>query len=183
MEDKKQNQEEQNLEEKISETAEDENIVSEDIVDEEAVEEKADEDFNEELEDLKSTLMRLQADFNNYRNRMTKEKADIIRYASQSLIEKLLPVLDNFNRAIESCKEDESIREGFSLIEKDLIKILEDEGLEEIKADGKEFDPNFHNAVVMEESDQPSGTVIETLQRGYKLGDKVLRAPMVKVSK
>ncbi len=140
-------------------------------------------DENNEVDELKSTLVRLQADFNNYRNRVNKEKAQTIKFATESLVEKLLPILDDFDRAIDSCKEDPSIVEGFSLIRAQMLKVLEGQGLEIIESDGVEFDPNLHNAVVMEESDEKSGIITETFQKGYKLGDRVLRASMVKVSK
>lgn len=138
---------------------------------------------SDEVEELKSALIRLQADFNNYRNRVNKEKAQMVKFATGSLIEKLLPVLDNFDRAIESCEDNPSIVEGFSLIRADLMKTLEGQGLEEIKSDGEVFDPNLHNAVVMEDYDGESGIITETFQKGYKLGDRVIRASMVKVSK
>lgn len=138
---------------------------------------------SDEVEELKSALIRLQADFNNYRNRVNKEKAQMVKFATGSLIEKLLPVLDNFDRAIESCTDNPSIVEGFSLIRADLMKTLEGQGLEEIKSDGEVFDPNLHNAVVMEDYDGESGIITETFQKGYKLGDRVIRASMVKVSK
>lgn len=138
---------------------------------------------SDEVEELKSALIRLQADFNNYRNRVNKEKAQMVKFATGSLIEKLLPVLDNFDRAIESCVDNPSIVEGFSLIRADLMKTLEGQGLEEIKSDGEVFDPNLHNAVVMEDYDGESGIITETFQKGYKLGDRILRASMVKVSK
>lgn len=155
----------------------------ENTVKEAEVDETNEASSSDEAEELKMALIRLQADFNNYRNRVNKEKAQMIRFATESLIEKLLPVLDNFDRAIESCVDNPSIAEGFSLIRADLMKTLEAQGLEEIASDGAKFDPNLHNAVVMEDYDGESGIITETFQKGYKLGDRVIRASMVKVSK
>ena len=139
--------------------------------------------IDEEVEDLKNTLVRLQADFTNYKKRTVKEKSEVQKYACLSLMGKLLEVLDNFDRAIENTQVEDELLEGFKLINKQLWDILQGEGLEEIESDGLQFDPNFHNAVLMEDSDQESGSVIETLQKGYRVGDRVLRSSMVKVSK
>lgn len=139
----------------------------------------------DEIEDLKNSLIRLQADFNNYRTRSQKEKAETIKNASADLISEILPVLDNFERAfiaVEEADINPEILEGFKLIEKELINILKAQGLEKIDSDGKEFDPNFHQAVVTEKSDEGSGIILETLQKGYMLNEKVLRPSIVKVS-
>lgn len=140
---------------------------------------------NDEIENLKSSLVRLQADFSNYKKRSEKEKADTINFACQSLIEKILPVLDNFDRAFKATEEagvDAKYVEGFKLIQKHLIQALEDEGLKEIESTGEKFDPNYHEAVMVEKSDKEEGTILETLQKGYTLNDKVIRASIVKVS-
>ncbi len=164
-----------------------EGLQEEDLKDSEEVElqeEKAEaEAVSEEVDDLKSTLIRLQADFNNYRNRVDKERSQTLQYATESLVTKLLSVLDNFDRALGSCEESPSIQEGFCLIKQELLDILGKEGLKEIEADGKQFDPNFHHAVITEESDEESGMILETFQKGYMLGDRVIRASMVKVAK
>lgn len=147
--------------------------------------ESADELFDE-IESLKNSMLRLQADFNNYRNRSEKEKSSLIRNANEGLIIELLPAIDNFNRAFKAADDagiEPEMIEGFKLIEKDLITTLKSQGLEEIDSDGQMFDPNYHEAVLAEESDKDSGTVLETLKKGYKLNDKVIRASVVKVSK
>ncbi|MDO5689913.1 MAG: nucleotide exchange factor GrpE [Tissierellia bacterium] len=136
-----------------------------------------------ELEEMKSALVRLQADFNNYRNRVDKEKTAMVQYATESLVIKLLSVLDNFDRAQLSCEENPGLMDGVAMIKQELLGILAGEGLTEIASDGAIFDPNYHHAVVMEDSDLPSGTVIETLQKGYTMRDKVIRPSMVKVAK
>lgn len=136
---------------------------------------------------LKDSLLRLQADFTNYKRRVENEKADIYKYAAESVITKLLPVLDNFDRAFKEVQEEDkedAFTKGVELIRQDLDKILVQEGLEVIEADNQKFDANLHHAVFMEESkDVESEHIIETFQKGYKLKDKVIRPAMVKVAK
>ena len=143
------------------------------------------ETLEKETEDLNAQLLRLQADFVNYRNRMNKEKDNSIAHGMEVIVCELLPVIDNFNRALESEENTEdNFYQGIKMIEKQLLDILEKNSVVEIKALGEEFDPNFHHAVVMEESeDYDSNIVIEILQKGYMLKDKVIRPSMVKVSK
>lgn len=138
---------------------------------------------NQELEKIKDSYVRLQADFTNYRNRQEKEKQDIYKYASEKLVTKLLTVVDNLDRALSEEKEKDAFTEGIELVREDLLNILKQEGLEEIKSDGELFDANKHHAVFIEESDTvESGHIIETFQKGYTLNGKVIRASMVKVS-
>ena len=136
---------------------------------------------------LKDSLLRLQADFSNYKRRVEKEKADIHKYAAESIITKLLPVLDNFDRAFKEVQEEDkedAFTKGIELIRQDLDKILVQEGLEVIESDNQKFDANLHHAVFMEENDEvESEHIIETFQKGYKLKDKVIRPAMVKVSR
>ena len=137
-----------------------------------------------ELEEITNRLLRLQADFNNYKNRSEKEKSDTIRYASEKLMIELLPILDNFERALVSESEEDGFYEGVKLIYTQILTALSNNGLSEIEALGQPFDPNIHHAVVMEESDEhDEQTVLEVLQKGYKLNDKTIRPSMVKVSK
>lgn len=137
----------------------------------------------EELEEVTNRLLRLQADFANYKNRAEKEKSDVVRYASEKLIGELLPILDNFERALDSEKEKDGFYEGVELIYSQIVNALGNNGLSEIEALGEEFDPNLHHAVIMEScEDHDSQTVIEVLQKGYKLNDKVIRPSMVKVA-
>ena len=139
----------------------------------------------DEIEDLKNSLLRLQADFSNYRKRVDKEKVDTINYANEDLISDLLPVIDDFNRAFVAAENQGTnleLIEGFTMINKNLLSILNSYGLEEIESDGQTFDPNFHQAILTEESEKESGIVLETLQKGYVLNEKVIRPSMVKVS-
>ncbi|WP_338816983.1 nucleotide exchange factor GrpE [Parvimonas micra] len=144
---------------------------------------EVEEKLNSEIEELKNQLLRLQADFVNYKNRTEREKSNSIILANEGLILKLLPVLDNFNRAFTHVNiEDEAIK-GFVMIKEQFESILKTEMVEEIESDGAVFDPNLHNAVMTESKDGvESGIVLETFEKGYKIKDKVIRPSMVKVS-
>ena len=145
---------------------------------------KADETGESGAEDeaLMAKYQRLMADFQNYKRRTEKEKSDIYAYANEKLILGLLEVIDNFERAVLSETADEKYAEGMEMIFKQLKGVLEKSGLEEIKALGEGFDPNFHNAVMTEDNDQfESGSVTVVLQKGYTLNGKVIRRSMVKV--
>ena len=138
-----------------------------------------------EREDLYQRLARLQADFDNFRKRSRKEQEDFARYASQNLVERLLPVLDNFSRALEAeYGDNNSLKAGVEMTYRQLFEVLSQEGLTVIEAKGQTFDPEYHEAVMQEETDEyPDGTVIEVFQKGYKLKNKVIRPAMVKVAK
>ena len=134
-------------------------------------------------EEYLNRLQRLQADFENFRRRVNKEKEEFHKYASESLICSLLPILDNFERAI-AAGEGGNLLSGVEMIFRQLKEILEKEGLCSIQAVKTEFDPNRHEAVMTVENDEhPDNTVIEEFQKGYLLKDKVIRPAMVKVSK
>ena len=128
--------------------------------------------------------MRLMADFQNQKKRFDKEKADIHQNANEKIVKNLLEVLDNFERALDATKDaDPNLHEGMELIFKQLMAALEKAGVAEIKALGEEFDPNFHNAVMMEETDEyESNKVSEVMQKGYTLNSRVIRPSMVKVA-
>ena len=138
---------------------------------------------NSEIEELKNQLLRLQADFVNYKNRTEREKSNSIILANEGLILKLLPVLDNFNRAFAHVNLEDDAVKGFVMIKDQFESILKSEMVEEIESDGATFDPNLHNAVMTESKDGvDSGIVLETFEKGYKIKDKVIRPSMVKVS-
>ena len=146
-------------------------------------EEDAKAENTEEDEALNTKYLRLMADFQNYKRRAEKEKGDIYAYANEKIVVELLDVLDNFERALQHEAADESFAEGMRMIFKQLTDVLEKSGLEEIKAQGEEFDPNFHNAVMTEDNpDYESGKVTAVLQKGYLLNTKVIRPSMVKVN-
>ena len=148
---------------------------------EDAGNEKKETETREESSDTK--YMRLMADFQNFKRRTEKEKSDIYAYANEQIALGLLEVIDNFERALDHESTDKAYAEGIELILKQLIEVLKKSGIEEIKTLGEEFDPNFHNAVMMEDNpDFESGKVTEVLQKGYTLNSKVIRPSMVKVN-
>ena len=137
----------------------------------------------EEEKDLKDTLQRFQADFQNYKRRVEEDKHKFIKFANKELIKKLLAPIDNFTLALENKSNAEEFMKGVEMIYAQLFEVLREQGLETIEAKGKPFDPKTHEALLQVESDEPKGTVIEELQKGYILGDTVLRPSKVKVSK
>lgn len=130
-------------------------------------------------------LQRTQADFVNYKRRAEQEKAEHLRYANSALILKILPVLDDFDRAFASIPREfqrMTWLDGIALIERKMRFILEQEGVTPIETLGKDFDPTQHEAVLFEEGADPQhGKVVAELQKGYKLGDRVIRPALVKV--
>ena len=140
----------------------------------------------DENEELKNKLLRMQAEYDNFRKRTQREKAADLKYKSQDLATELLNVVDNFERALDTKPEDEKVQsyfEGIEMVYRQLITALTQAGVETIETDGETFDPNLHQAVMQVEDDsQPSNTVIATLQKGYRLKDRVIRPAMVKVN-
>ncbi|WP_296975186.1 nucleotide exchange factor GrpE [Thermobacillus sp. ZCTH02-B1] len=138
------------------------------------------------LEEYRNRLLRSQADFDNFRRRTQREKEELVQFASAGLITRLLPVLDNFERAIAAAKASgdfEALAKGVDMIYRQLFQVLEQEGLKPMETVGQPFNPEFHEAVMRVESDEhEEGTVVEELQRGYILKDRVIRPAMVKVS-
>ena len=175
---------EETAEETAAETAEPEAAEAE--TETEAEPEKAPEKDpkDEKIAELHATYMIRIADFQNQKKRFDKEKADIHQYANEKIVKNLLEVLDNFERALDATKEaDPSLHEGMELIFKQLMAALEKAGVAEIKALGEEFDPNFHNAVMMEETDEyEPNKVSGVMQKGYTLNSRVIRPSMVKVA-
>jgi len=141
------------------------------------------EEKEKELKDLIDTLQRLQAEFENYKKRTEKENQEFRKFALQEFIKKLLPIIDNFELALENKDNKEEFVKGVELIYSELYTILEDAGLIKIEALNQKFDPYIHEALLAEKSDKEPNTIIEELQKGYKLHDKVLRHAKVKVSK
>ena len=128
--------------------------------------------------------MRLMAEFQNFKRRAAKEKSDIHAYANEKIVGDLLPVLDNFERALSTETEDEGYAKGMQLIFEQLKTALGNAGLEEIKAMDEEFDPNVHNAVMTETiEEKEDGTITKILQKGYRQKDTVERPYMVAVNK
>ena len=138
-----------------------------------------------ENQDLSNRLLRLQADFENFKRRTRAERDELLQYANFELCKKLLPVLDNFERAAGSGEADaEKLMQGITMIFRQFKDILEKEGLKEISCVGEQFNPNLHDAVMQEESaEHEENTVLMELQKGYLFKDKLLRPAMVKVCK
>ena len=150
---------------------------------EEQTEEQAEPAKDPEEEALNAKYLRLMADFQNFRRRTEKEKNDIYAFANEKIVSELLNVIDNFERALAMATEGDGFAEGMKLIFKQLQGVLEKSGVAEIEALGQDFDPNFHNAIMMEDSaEYESGKVTEVLQKGYMLNNRVIRPSMVKVA-
>lgn len=136
------------------------------------------------LVEAEDRYKRLYADFDNFRRRSRQEKEELSNVVAQNLILELLPVLDNFERALSSLSEEEAagIGSGVSMIYRQLFGALEKAGLSVVEAEGKEFDPQYHEAVLrVEDADQAEGTIVQELQKGYSVKGKVIRPSMVKV--
>jgi molecular chaperone GrpE len=139
-----------------------------------------------ERDALQDRLLRTAAEFDNFRKRMDRERADLAAFAAADVIIELLPIVDNFERALQAPAppEAEAFRTGAELIHKQMLDLLRKRGVRPIEALGADFDPNFHQAVIHEESpEHREGEVIQELQKGYLLGDRLLRPAMVKVAK
>ncbi len=176
-------QEEEIKEEKTAETEEKESDKQTEKSDSEKECENTAEEKKEPEEDADTRYMRLMADFQNYKKRVEKEKKDLYSYANEQLITELLEILDNFERALEQETGEAGFKEGMNMIFKQFTGVLEKSGLAEIPALGEEFDPNFHNAVMTEETaEYESGKVSGVMQKGYTLNGKVIRPSMVKVA-
>ena len=176
------NNEDIKKEEPVEETAEEKETAETSADEQTEAPEKAEENKEPE-EDADTRYIRLMADFQNYKKRVEKEKKDLYSYANEKLVEEMLPVLDNFERALEQETGGDGFKEGMDMIFKQLGDVLAKAGLAEIAALDEVFDPNVHNAVMTEDSEQyESGKVSGVMQKGYTLNGKVIRPSMVKVA-
>ena len=143
-------------------------------------------EWQEKYETLNNQYIRLAADFDNFRKRQEAERESLLKYGAENTVKKLIEVLDNFDRgikAIETVEDCDKVKECYQLAYKNFNEVLTKIGLEVIPAEGEEFDPNLHEAVMQTPTDEkPENTIIVELQKGYKLGDKVLRASLVNVA-
>ena len=151
--------------------------------------------LEKERDTLKEQLLRAVADFDNYRKRIERERRELSDYAATDVLLELLPIIDNFERALQAPAsapgapagrpaESEAFKKGVELIHKQMLDLLRKRGVTLIDALGADFDPNVHQAVIHEPSEEHrEGEVMQELQRGYKLGDRLLRPAMVKVAK
>lgn len=141
---------------------------------------------DEQIEELNDKYQRLFAEFQNFRSRSEKEKAAMFETGAKSIIEKILPIVDNFERGVAALSEEDlesPVGEGMNLIYKQLLQTLTDMGVTAIEAEGKEFDPDLHNAVMHEDNEELGENVVsQELQKGYKYRDTVIRHSMVKVA-
>ena len=191
----------ENQKEEVKDVSTEEESAEQEMVTEEAIETK-EADVSEEateveevdeltllkqqLEEEQDRTVRLRADFENYKRRVQKDKEADYKYRAQSLLSDLLPVLDNLERAlaVEATSEEAiSLTKGVDMVYRSLVAAVEKEGLESVESEGKPFDPNLHHAVMQEKDEnQDSGIVLQELQKGYKLKDRILRPAMVKVN-
>jgi molecular chaperone GrpE len=142
--------------------------------------------LRQERDALHDRLLRTAAEFDNYRKRVDRERRDLSEFAAADLLTEMLPIVDNVERALQASAppEADAFRRGVELIHKQMLDLLRKRGVKPIETLGADFDPHFHQAVSHEPSDaHREGEVIEELQRGYLLGDRLLRPAMVKVAK
>jgi molecular chaperone GrpE len=138
-----------------------------------------------DIDRFRDLAARSQADFENYKKRCAREKEDAIKYANTSLLEKLLPIIDNFELGLSAARgesEKSPIYSGMKMVRKQLEDFLATQGVQPIEAVGQKFDPNLHEAIAHEASDAPEGTVTRQTRRGYRLKDRLLRPSSVAVS-
>ncbi len=139
-----------------------------------------------ELEKVNNQYIRLAADFDNYRKRQQQEREALLKYGAEETLKKMIEALDNIDRAkksVENVDDANTVKDSYNIVFKQIYDVLEKIGLEVIDTKDKEFDPNWHEAVMQTPtSDYPENTIIAELQKGYKLGDKVLRPSLVNVA-
>ncbi len=179
----------ENIENPFVETAEkDESEAKETDVnetEEKNIESKEDE-FKKELDDINNKYLRLAADFDNYRKRQAQERESLIKYGAEDTLKKIIPVLDTFERALNSIEKTEdvnTVKQSYEVCIKQFKEVLDKIGLKKIEVQGKDFDPNIMDAVMQTpDNNYPPHTVIAELQAGYQLFDRVLRPSMVNVA-
>lgn len=167
--------------------AEEQEIKEQEVTESEEVTEEApleeENEFEKKYNDVNEKYLRTLAEYDNYRKRTIKEKESIYPEAKAVVVEKFLPVLDNFQRAIESAENKDSFYDGVVMLKKQMDEVLSALGVEEIKAVGEEFNPEVHNAVMhVEDEEAGENIIVEEFQKGYKIGDRVIRHSMVKVA-
>jgi molecular chaperone GrpE len=145
-----------------------------------------DESLQADLDRFRDLALRSQADFENYKKRAAREKEEAIKYANSALLERLIPIVDNFELGLEAARgdgENSAIFSGMSMVLKQLMDFLTEHGVQPIDATGQNFDPNLHEAIAHEPSDEVSeGVIIRQTRRGYRMKDRLLRPSSVVVS-
>ena len=143
-------------------------------------------DLQAKYDTLNQQYLRLAADFDNYRKRQESERESLLKYGSENALKKMLEILDNFERgekALENVEDCQTVKDSFNLVHKQVLETLQKLGLEQIVTENQEFDPNLHDAVMQTPTDDvEENHIINELQKGYKLGDKVLRPALVNVA-
>jgi len=138
----------------------------------------------QEAQEHYDRLLRVSADYENYKKRTSREMKDLVKYANERLIKEVLTIVENLERAIASAPDDDPLAQGVNLTLNETLKILDRHHVAPIKSLGEPFDPNFHQAMMQEEvDDQPPNTVVKELQKGYMIHDRLLRPALVAVSK
>ena len=142
--------------------------------------------LKDEIDKINNQYIRLAADFDNYRKRQMQERESLLKYGAEETLKKMIEALDNIDRArtsVENIDDVNTVKDSYEMVFKQIFDVLNKMGLESIETVGKEFDPNIHEAVMQTPtSEQPENTIIAELQKGYKLGDKVLRPALVNVA-
>jgi molecular chaperone GrpE len=169
------------------ETQLDETLPGDEFPGQPAPEPTEEEKLRAQVAELKDKLLRSQAEWDNSRKRIMRDKEEAVRYASEALLEKLLPVLDNFEmgmRAAKTAADVKAISQGFEMVLAQLHQVLRDAGVESVDATGHPFDPHRHEALGHQDSDEhPEGHVISQMRKGYKLKDRLLRPASVFVAR
>jgi molecular chaperone GrpE len=137
--------------------------------------------LEEEVQDAKDKYLRTLAEMDNMRRRHERDRQDLLKFATEKLLQDLLPVLDSFDKAAELVSADKAVLEGIQMVHKQLTHVLETNGLKVVEAAGQEFDPNFHQAIQRIEGDVEKETVKDEFQRGYVLNGRLIRPSMVSV--
>ena len=168
---------EENLQQEVTEE------VAQETAEQESIEEAPENECEKKYNDVNEKYMRTLAEYDNYRKRTIKEKESIYPEAKAVVVEKFLPVMDNFERALDRAENKDAFYEGIVMLKKQMDDVLTALGVEEIKAVGEVFNPVLHNAV-MHIDDEAAGEniIVEEFQKGYKIGDRVVRHSMVKVA-
>lgn len=164
-----------------------ENLTAEEtVIEETAAEttgEQAENEFEKKYNDANEKYLRTLAEYDNYRKRTIKEKESIYPEAKATVVEKFLPLMDNFTRALENAENKDTFYEGVVMLKKQMNEIFTALGVEEIPSVGEEFNPLLHNAVMhVDDEEQGENIIVEEFQKGYKIGDRVIRHSMVKVA-
>ena len=138
-----------------------------------------------QIEEQKNKYLRALADLDNYKKRVNLEKDELIRYSNELLVKELLPAVDGFTKAMDFARKtnNEDLIKGVALIKKQVEDALTKFGVKEIEAAGRPYDPNLHEAILMKESEKPPGIILEEVQKGYTMHERLIRPAMVIVSK